>query len=919
MVSEFFIGLKVGATLSGVFDNAFRSARASLDELGKTSLRLRDRQRELSDSVERSRKAFAALDLPRLERDHHKLELTLDRLRQRHDAWLGSAKRGQGVKLALPGVSQVSELVAKCRVELQASVKVKAVIEVEQRVLESQERQKDATCNPRPPTVPKRPTPRGDGDDKAKAKAKAKDAPPDLESTLKRLRMPGIQRWIGVADAVQLSSRGLSDAAGKTHAVLSKGLGNKALRYVHGKLNPLLGGKLPSVDSMLGALESTRDAGDTVAKGAARVGRALRRYADAPGSVLAKIAAASEALLKEDGAKAAAPGKAGGAGAKGKAGGGKIRSAIRLLQGLPAPDATPLIEFNDKLGGISRDVAKAAGTVHKTLSHGMGNKTLRYVHGKLNPLLGGRLPSVESLLGSVKALEQGASKAGEISDKVGKSLRRYQDTKGGLLSKLWAAGSEWFKKDTPGATQSETDKPGNSQSQADKPGGCMEAKPENCCCCCQPVTRDIDKPGDSMDPDRGERKKEDKREKEKKDSRRGRDRKERRPRSKPRPKPSPKRRPSPKPNPRRSPRPRRLPKGRGLPGGIGDLFRRGAALAKAGVKGLGNALKQVPGMLRGGVQKTGDWLKSLPGKAKAGAQGAAKAAGSAASRIGAGMKRLPGLARGGVSGAAKLARTAALRAAPLLKAGAGVTKAGLGIGKEVFKRTGGLLKAGIAGSVITVMEAGQEAWNVGKSNRGQTEKNKEYWKIGGKAGGSIGGAAMGAAIGSMILPGVGTLVGGVIGHFAGKYAGEWAGGKAGNAIHGAPMPGKAKQPPAAPPPAATQPPSRPPKVDFNKPAGMRGGGRAEVTASISVSAQAEVRARQLQRLQQGVAAAKAPAKNAGGGMNVTFAPHITVTAGAAATVKQQVQQAVQLSYAEFERLMRRYEADRQRRSYSARA
>ncbi|OQS34690.1 hypothetical protein [Chromobacterium haemolyticum] len=909
MVSEFFIGLKAGATLSGVFDNAFRSARASLDELGKTSLRLRDRQRELSDSVERSRKAFAALDLPQLERDHHKLELTLDRLRQRHDAWLDSVKRGQGVKLALPGVSQVSELVAKCRVELQASVKVKAVIEVEQRVLESQERQKDATCNPRPPTCPKRPTPRGDGDDKAK------DAPPDLESTLKRLRTPGIQRWIGVADAVQLSSRWLSDAAGKTHEVLSKGLGNKALRYVHGKLNPLLGGKLPSVDSMLGALESTRDAGDTIAKGAARVGRALRRYADAPGSVLAKIAAASEALLKEDGAKSAASGKTGGAAAKGKAGGGKIRSAIRLLQGLPAPDATPLIEFNDKLGSISRDVAKAAGTVHKTLSQGMGNKALRYVHGKLNPLLGGKLPSVESILGSVKALEEGATKAGEISDKVGKSLRRYQDTKGGLLSKLWAAGTEWFKEDKPGATQS----------QADKPGDCMEAKPENCCCCCQPVTRDIDKPGDSMDPDRDERKKEDKRDKEKKNDRRERGRKERRPRPKPRPKPSPKRRPSPrpkpspKPNPRRSPRPRRLPKGRGLPGGIGDLFRRGAALAKAGVKGLGNALKQVPGMLRGGVQKTGDWLKSLPGKAKAGAQSAAKAAGSAASRIGAGMKRLPGLARGGVSGAAKLARAAAQRAAPLLKAGVGVAKAGLGIGKEVFKRTGGLLKAGIAGSVITVMEAGQEAWNVSKSNRSQTEKNKEYWKIGGKAGGSIGGAAMGAAIGSMILPGVGTLVGGVIGHFAGKYAGEWAGGKVGNAIHGAPMPGKAKQPPAAPPPAATQPPSRPPKVDFNKPAGMRGGGNAEVTASVSVSAQAEVRARQLQRLQQGVAAAKAPAKNAGGGMNVTFAPHITVTASAAATVKQQVQQAVQLSYAEFERLMRRYEADRQRRSYSARA
>ena len=53
-------------------------------------------------------------------------------------------------------------------------------------------------------------------------------------------------------------------------------------------------------------------------------------------------------------------------------------------------------------------------------------------------------------------------------------------------------------------------------------------------------------------------------------------------------------------------------------------------------------------------------------------------------------------------------------------------------------------------------------------------------------------------------------------------------------------------------------------------------------------------------------------------MNISFAPHITVNAGVPAGVKQQVQQAMQLSFAEFERLMRRYEADRQRRSYSAR-
>ena len=188
---------------------------------------------------------------------------------------------------------------------------------------------------------------------------------------------------------------------------------------MHGKLNPLLGGKLPSVDAMLGALESTRDAGDTVAR--ARPGWARRcAVTPTPGQC-----AGQDRRRQRDAAERRRR-QGGPAGQD-----GRRQDPLRHspVAGLPAPDATPLIEFNDKVGGISRDVAKAAGTVHKTLSQGMGNKALRYVHGKLNPLLGGKLPSVESLLGSVKALEDGATKAGEISDKVGKSLRRYQDTR----------------------------------------------------------------------------------------------------------------------------------------------------------------------------------------------------------------------------------------------------------------------------------------------------------------------------------------------------------------------------------------------------------------------------------------------------------------------------------------------------------
>ena len=49
-------------------------------------------------------------------------------------------------------------------------------------------------------------------------------------------------------------------------------------------------------------------------------------------------------------------------------------------------------------------------------------------------------------------------------------------------------------------------------------------------------------------------------------------------------------------------------------------------------------------------------------------------------------------------------------------------------------------------------------------------------------------------------------------------------------------------------------------------------------------------------------------------MQVTFSPTINVSAAGSnpAAVREQVQQAMQMSFAEFERLMRRYEAERRR-------
>lgn len=76
-----------------------------------------------------------------------------------------------------------------------------------------------------------------------------------------------------------------------------------------------------------------------------------------------------------------------------------------------------------------------------------------------------------------------------------------------------------------------------------------------------------------------------------------------------------------------------------------------------------------------------------------------------------------------------------------------------------------------------------------------------------------------------------------------------------------------------------------------------------------------------ERLAERVKEARAAAPTTGAtgaataGMHIVFSPQITLQPGTAKEVQQQVSQAVQLSFVEFERLMKRYEADKKRRSY----
>lgn len=73
------------------------------------------------------------------------------------------------------------------------------------------------------------------------------------------------------------------------------------------------------------------------------------------------------------------------------------------------------------------------------------------------------------------------------------------------------------------------------------------------------------------------------------------------------------------------------------------------------------------------------------------------------------------------------------------------------------------------------------------------------------------------------------------------------------------------------------------------------------------------------RVGGGQVAPRGPAPAGSGGMVIHFSPQITIQGGDAAAVRGQVNQAVQLSFAEFERMMKRYDHEQRRAAYGRNA
>ena len=66
-------------------------------------------------------------------------------------------------------------------------------------------------------------------------------------------------------------------------------------------------------------------------------------------------------------------------------------------------------------------------------------------------------------------------------------------------------------------------------------------------------------------------------------------------------------------------------------------------------------------------------------------------------------------------------------------------------------------------------------------------------------------------------------------------------------------------------------------------------------------------------------AQRGPASTGAGGMIIHFSPQITIQGGDPAAMRGQVNQAMQLSFAEFERMMKRYEHEKGRTTYGRNA
>ena len=852
MVSEFFIGLKVGATLSGVFDNAFRSARSAMDDLRKSSLRLSDAQKDLAGNVERTRRAYAGLDLARLERQHRQLEATLGRLTRQHEAWQASLRRGRALNIAPGGALQSTLRIQQSRIEVMASIRLSASIRQVEQKLESQRRDQGKAERNLPPAGEPRSGGRGGqgggsksgnrsggGNDAGDAPAKrpSSSSPssssrwrwPSIDLSLGKLRLPTRQELICAADLAQKAGSAVAKASGKAHAALSTGDGRKALEAIHAKLNPKLGGKLPSVDKILDGLKTAETVGQVVSKSGQLAGATLRSLDGVKWSDLKPGDAGKSLIGKADYAKrggaviADASGKLHAALSKGegrealdfvhgrldKALGGKLPSVDKILGGLKTAETVgQVVSKTGQLAGVtlrSLDgvkwsdlkpgnagksltgaadyakrggavVADASGRLRAALSKGEGREALDFLHGKLNAKLGGVLPSVDSLLGGLGQLEELGKTVSKAGGMAGKAMRAYSGASGNVFQKAMAAAGTLLAGDDSG---------GDPGAKAGGKDGKGKKRPA-----AKPAAKTPKTGGAS--------------------------------------KPQPKTRAKPVPKAESPAKPKAASK----------------PAAKPSVK-PGNALKEARG---------------LPGKSKS---------------------LLSGL--------------------KLPKSGGGLLNTGL----KALSKGGKGLKSLIGKADL--LGVGMDLLSTSRSSLSPQAKAAAYGKTLGGTAGALAGGAAGAAIGTMLLPGVGTFVGRQVGSWLGQKGGEWLGEKIGN---------WAGKPGAAPKPVAVPKRAIPPKpVAVPKPAAPA---KPVPKPAAKPAAQAQ-QAQQLRRIQQ--TANKAAAKPAGPAavFNITFSPQITINGPASAGVKQQAQQAMQQSFAEFERMMKRYEADRQRRSYAARS
>ncbi|WP_440030173.1 hypothetical protein [Chromobacterium amazonense] len=437
MVSEFFIGLKVGATLSGVFDNAFRSARAALDELRKCSLRLNDAQKDLAGNVERTRQAYAGL-----ESQHRQLASTLGRLTRQHEAWQASLRRGQALQSVL-------SLQQTRRIELLASVRLSAVIRLVEEKVERQRRDQDKTQRDMPSADWQRPAQRGgkgggkggerkggDSDAAGEAPRSPSRSSPAFSSPLDKLRLPTRQEFIRAADFVQKAGTAAADVSGKAHALLSDGLGRKVFDKLHGKLNAKLGGKLPSVESILNGLKTTESVAKGIAKGGEWAGKLLRGMDDGIAASAKPGAANATAKQKKSSAKPS-----------GKSRPGQAVAELKRQESEADGWLDKAIGATEKLKQVSEISEKLTGGAAKALRADMGRKVYEAARAKLNPLLGKRLPDAERVLSLLDKAEGYSGKAAKYLGRTGDALKAYRDSQGSTAKRLLAAGAAFLKDD----------------------------------------------------------------------------------------------------------------------------------------------------------------------------------------------------------------------------------------------------------------------------------------------------------------------------------------------------------------------------------------------------------------------------------------------------------------------------------------